>query len=85
MLKSYLYVLYGSYRKKGTGDLHEEKEYCDAHDNGNDYIWTSTSDVNFVSGKKHDLLLLVGKDVVQGGVITARPWGEETIIEKETD
>lgn len=53
--------------------------------NGNDYIWTSTSDVNFVSGKKHDLLLLVGKDVVQGGAITAKPWGEETIIEKETD
>ncbi len=53
--------------------------------NGNDYIWTSTSDVNFVSGKKHDLHLLVGKDVVQGGVITAKPWGEETIIEKETD
>ena len=44
--------------------------------NGNDYIWTSTSDVNFVSGKKHDLLLLVGKDVVQGGAITAKPWGE---------
>lgn len=53
--------------------------------NGNDYIWTSTSDVNFVSGKKHDLLLLVGKDVVQGGAITAKPWGEETITEKETD
>lgn len=53
--------------------------------NGNDYIWTSTSDVNFVSGKKHDLHLLVGKDVVQGGTITAKPWGEETIIEKETD
>lgn len=53
--------------------------------NGNDYIWTSTSDVNFVSGKKHDLHLLVGKDVVQGGAITAKPWGEETIIEKETD
>ena len=52
---------------------------------GTDYIWTSTSDVEFVSGKKYDLLLLVGKDVVQGGVITARPWGEETIIEKETD
>ena len=46
--------------------------------NGNDYIWTSTSDVNFVSGKKHDLLLLVGKDVVQGGVISAKPWGEGT-------
>ena len=53
--------------------------------NGNDYIWTSTSDVNFVSSKKHDLLLLVGKDVVQGGAITAKPWGEETITEKETD
>lgn len=52
---------------------------------GNDYIWTSTSDVNFVSGKKHDLLLLVGKDVVQGGAISAKPWGEETITEKETD
>ncbi len=52
---------------------------------GTDYIWTSTSDVNFVSGKKHDLLLLVGKDVVQGGTITAKPWGEETITEKETD
>ena len=52
---------------------------------GTDYIWTSTSDVEFVSGKKYDLLLLVGKDVVQGGVITARPWGEETFIEKETD
>ena len=52
---------------------------------GTDYIWTGTSDVDFVSGKKYDLLLLVGKDVVQGSVITARPWGEETIIEKETD
>lgn len=52
---------------------------------GTDYIWTGTSDVEFVSGKKYDLHLLVGKDVVQGGVVTAKPWGEETIIEKETD
>ena len=52
---------------------------------GTDYIWTATSDVKFVSGKKYDLHLLVGKDVVQGGVITAKPWGPETIIEKETD
>ena len=52
---------------------------------GTDYIWTATSDVKFVSGKKYDLHLLVGKDVVQGGAITAEPWGEETIIEKETD
>ena len=53
--------------------------------NGNDYIWTSTSDVNFVSGKKHQLSLLVGKDVVQVKGITATPWGTETITEKETD
>ena len=53
--------------------------------NGTDYIWTSTSDVKFVSGKKHQLSLLVGKDVVQVKGITATPWGKETIIEKETD
>ena len=52
---------------------------------GTDYIWTSTSDVKFVSGNKHQLSLLVGKDVVQVKGITATPWGEETIIEKETD
>ena len=52
---------------------------------GTDYIWTSTSDVNFVSGNKHQLSLLVGKDVVQVKGITATPWGKETIIEKETD
>ena len=53
--------------------------------NGNDYIWTSTSDVNFVSGKKHDLCLLVGKDVVQVKGITATPWGKENITQGETD
>ena len=52
---------------------------------GTDYIWTGTSDVEFVSGKKYELLLLVGKDVVQVKGITATPWGKETIIEKETD
>ena len=52
---------------------------------GTDYIWTGTDDALFESGKKYDLHLLVGKDVVQGGAITAKPWGEETIIEKETD
>ena len=29
--------------KKGTGDLHEEKEYCDDHDNGNDHIWCDSA------------------------------------------
>lgn len=45
---------------------------------GTDYIWTSTSDVKFVSGKKYELHLLVGKDVVQGGAISAKPWEEGT-------
>ena len=52
---------------------------------GTDYIWTGTDNALFESGKKYELHLLVGKDVVQGGVITAKPWGEETITEKETD
>ena len=52
---------------------------------GTEYIWTATDDVNFVSGKKYDLHLFVGKDVVQGDAISAMPWGEETITEKETD
>ncbi len=53
--------------------------------NNTEYIWTATDAVTFESGKKHELHLLVGKDVVQGGAISAKPWGEETITEKETD
>lgn len=53
--------------------------------NGTEYIWTATEAATFKSGKKHDLHLLVGKDVVQGGAISAKPWGGETITEKETD
>ena len=52
---------------------------------GTDYIWTGTDNALFESGKKYELHLLVGKDVVQGGAISAKPWGEETITEKETD
>ena len=52
---------------------------------GTDYIWTGTSDVEFVSGKKYDLLLLVGKDVVQVKGITATSWGKENITQGETD
>lgn len=52
---------------------------------GTEYIWTATEAATFKSGKKYDLHLFVGKDVVQGGAISAKPWGEETITEKETD
>jgi len=53
--------------------------------NNTEYIWTATDAVTFESGKKHELHLLAGKDVVQGGAISAIPWGDETITEKETD
>jgi len=52
---------------------------------GTEYIWTATEAATFKSGKKYDLHLFVGKDVVQGGAISAKPWGKETITEKETD
>ena len=52
---------------------------------GTDYIWTATSDVNFVSGMKHELHLLVGQDVVQGGTISATPWGDGGTGSLETD
>ena len=52
---------------------------------GSDYIWTATSDVKFVSGMKHELHLLVGKDVVQGGTISATPWGDGGTGSLETD
>ena len=52
---------------------------------GTDYIWTATSDVKFVSGMKHELHLLVGKDVVQGGTISATPWGVGGTGSLETD
>ena len=52
---------------------------------GTDYIWTATSDVKFASGMKHELHLLVGKDVVQGGTISATPWGDGGTGSLETD
>ena len=52
---------------------------------GTDYIWTATSDVKFASGMKHELHLLVGKDVVQGGTISATSWGNGGTGSLETD
>lgn len=52
---------------------------------GTDYIWTATDAVTFESGKKHELLLLVGKDVVQGGTISATSWGNGGTGSLETD
>ena len=52
---------------------------------GTDYIWTGTDNALFESGKKYELHLLVGKDVVQVKGITATPWGKENITQGETD
>ena len=46
--------------------------------NNTEYIWTATDAVTFESGKKHELHLLAGKDVVQGGAMSAKPWEEGT-------
>ena len=52
---------------------------------GTDYIWTGTDNALFESGKKYELHLLVGKDVVQVKGITVTPWGKENITQGETD
>lgn len=54
--------------------------------NGNSYVWTATeNDVVFLSGKSHQLHLLVGKDVVQISYIGVSPWGEEHTDNLETE
>lgn len=54
--------------------------------NGNSYVWTATeNDVVFLSGKSHQLHLLVGKDVVQISYIVVSPWGEEHTDNLETE
>lgn len=52
---------------------------------GTDYIWTGTDNALFESGKKYELHLLVGKDVVQGGTISATSWGDGGTGSLETD
>ena len=43
------------------------------------------NDVVFLSGKSHQLHLLVGKDVVQISYIGVSPWGEEHTDNLETE
>ena len=52
---------------------------------GKNYVWTASESVTLESGKKHQLNLIVGKDVVKSGYISASPWTEETGGTLETE
>ena len=52
---------------------------------GKIYVWTASESVTLESGKKHQLNLTVGKDVVKSGDISASPWTEETGGTLETE
>ena len=52
---------------------------------GKIYVWTASESVTLESGKKHQLNLTVGKDVVKSGYISASPWTEETGGTLETE
>ncbi len=52
---------------------------------GKNYVWTASESVTLESGKKHQLNLTVGKDVVKSGYITASPWDEGTGGNLETE
>ena len=52
---------------------------------GKNYVWTASESVTLESGKKHQLNLIVGKDVVKSGYISASPWTEGTGGTLETE
>ena len=52
---------------------------------GKIYGWTASESVTLESGKKHQLNLIVGKDVVKSGYISASPWTEGTGGTLETE
>ena len=52
---------------------------------GKIYVWTASESVTLESGKKHQLNLIVGKDVVKSGYISASPWTEGTGGTLETE
>ena len=53
--------------------------------NGKIYVWTASESVTLESGKKHQLNLTVGKDVVKSGYISSEPWTEGTGGTLETE
>ena len=52
---------------------------------GKIYVWTASESVTLESGKKHQLKLTVGKDVVKSGYISSKPWTEGTGGTLETE
>ncbi len=52
---------------------------------GKNYVWTASESVILESGKKHQLNLKVGKDVVKSGYISSKPWTEGTGGTLETE
>ena len=52
---------------------------------GKIYAWTASESVTLESGKKHQLNLTVGKDVVKSGYISSKPWTEGTGGTLETE
>ena len=52
---------------------------------GKIYGWTASESVTLESGKKHQLNLTVGKDVVKSGDISSEPWTEGTGGTLETE
>lgn len=52
---------------------------------GKIYVWTASESVTLESGKKHQLNLTVGKDVVKSGYISSKPWTEGTGGTLETE
>lgn len=49
------------------------------------YVWTSSADFTLESGKKYELTLTMGKDVVTAGTITSQEWNDRTGGDLETE
>ena len=49
------------------------------------YVWTSSTDITLESGKKYELALTMGEDVVTAGTITSQEWNSMTGGDLETE